>query len=41
MGTPLPGTEVRVVTENVDGEKEVREFSSSYLYKPPVIGLQI
>ena len=27
VGTPLPGTEVRVVTENVDGEKEVREFS--------------
>ena len=26
MGTPLPGTEVRVVIENVDGEKEVREF---------------
>lgn len=26
VGTPLHGTEVRVVTENVDGEKEVREF---------------
>ena len=26
VGTPLPGTEVRVVTENVDGEKEVRNF---------------
>ncbi|PFX30598.1 Acyl-CoA synthetase family member 3, mitochondrial [Stylophora pistillata] len=23
VGTPLPGTEVRIVTENVDGEKEV------------------